>query len=495
MRHLRDFFFLPYVELYRRMVSPAHPIKRFFLGLLIFPVILIIWVNAYFITSMFAYLYGMQVADQVGLVSSPVHIAGTGSMYPTFPKGSGDSLIDQAREDVAAPLMRTYPGGIYVLNRWFHRYDLQRGDIVSFANQKTSELISKEGLSSTEADGFVKRVIALPDDVVQIRNGFVMINGEQLDEPYTASAKSTFGGQFLPDCTALTIPEHKVFVMGDNRKASNDSRQGLGLVDEADISRVLPFHLQTQYHALWRDSSKDVELTNTSLLNSQEYIDKLNEIRKAHGVKPLKNQPKLEQAAKLRAQAMLKYNDLSFEATRSRYTMEKAMKEVGYSNIIWGEAPTLGYYSADELLENYAQFPAWEKFLLDKRYQDTGVATVVGELNGCPVQIVVQHVAGYVPPNYKQADIESWKAAHDKLAEILPSWEKARTFGAQYEEKKSDYESIISLIKERMDITQKIYARMAANQWLTDAEKKLVEKDKELGARQNELAKTLNGSR
>ena len=34
---------------------------------------------------------------------------------------------------------------------------------------------------------------------------------------------------------------------------------------------------------------------------------------------------------------------------------------------------------------------------------------MVGEMNGCPVQIVVQHVAGYVPPNYKQADIEGWK--------------------------------------------------------------------------------------
>lgn len=493
MRQLRDFFLLPYVELYRHMVSTKHPLLRILTGTVMFPILIIVWVNAYFITGSFAYLYGMQVADQIGLVSSPVHIAGTGSMYPTFPKGSANSLYDQAREDVAAPLMRTYPGGLYLLNTWFNRYELRRGDIVSFANQKTTELISDEGLSSSEADGFVKRVIALPGDTVQIRNGFVYVNGEQLDEPYTASAKSTFGGQFLPDCTTLTVPERKVFVMGDNRKASNDSRHELGLVDENDISRVLPFQLQAPYSASWRDSSKDVDLTHSSLLNSDEYIDKLNAIRKDHGVKPLKHQPKLEQSAKLRAQAMLKYNDLSFEATRSGYTMEKALNEVGYSNIIWSEAPTLGYYTADELLENYAQFPAWEKFLLDKRYQDTGVATVVGEMNGCPVQIVVQHVAGYVPPNYKQADIESWKNAHDKLAEILPSWEKARTFGAQYEERKAEYEKIISLIKERIDITQTIYTRMAANQWLTDAEKKLVERDKELGTQQNQLAAKLNG--
>lgn len=493
MRQVRDFFFLPYVELYRQMVSLKHPLLRILIGLLIFPILIIIWVNAYFITGTFAYLYGYQLADHIGIVGSAVHIAGTGSMYPTFPKGSSISSKDQAKEDVATPLMRAYPGGIYLFNRWLYRYDLRRSDIVSFSNQKTNELIAAEGISSSDADGFVKRVIALPGDTVQIRNGFVYVNGEQLDEPYTASAKSTFGGQFLADCSTITIPEHKVFVMGDNRKGSNDSRHVLGLVDEADISRVLPFQQQKPYESLWRDSSKDVELTHASLLDSQEYIDKLNAIRKEHGVKPLKLQPKLEQAARLRAQAMLKYNDLSFEATRSGYTMEKALKEAGYSNIIWGEAPTLGYYNADELLENYAQFPAWEKFLLDKRYQDTGVATVVGEMNGCPVQIVVQHVAGYVPPNYKQSEVESWKKAHDRLSEILPSWEKARTFGAQYEEKKSEYEKVISIIKERMDITQTMYTRMAANQWLTDAEKKLVERDKEFGTQQNELATRLNG--
>lgn len=492
MQYLRDLLFLPYVELYRCMISPTHPIQRFFRGLLIFPIILIVWVNAYFLSGSFAYLYATQVADRIGIISSPVHIAGTGSMYPTFPKGSADSLYDQAREDVAAPLMRTYPGGIHLFNRWLYRYTLSRGDIVSFANSKTSELISKDGLSSTEADGFVKRVVALSGDTVLIRDGFVYVNGELLNEPYTASAKSTFGGQSLPDCTSLTVPEHKVFVLGDNRKASNDSRHILGLVDEVDISRVLPYAQQTPYMSLWRDTSNDATLTHTSLLNTQEYINKLNVIRREHGVKPLKEHPRLDESARRRALAMIKYNDLSFEATRSGYTMEKAMRESGYSNIIWGEAPTIGYYTADELLENYAQFPSWEKFLLDKRYQDTGVATVVGEMNGCPVQIVVQHVAGYVPPNYKKEDVESWKTAHDRLVEILPSWEKARTFGAQYEERKSEYERIITILKERIDITQAVYARMSANQWLTDAEKELVEKDKELGKQQTELAKKLN---
>lgn len=492
MRLLLEFFFLPYIELFRQIHSAHHPIRRFFQGLFLFTFLLILWVNAFFVSGTFAYAALFQVADKIGIVSSAVHISGTGSMYPTFPKGTGRTLEDLAREDVAAPPMRTYPGGMYLFNRWYFRYTLQRGDIVSFSNEKTAELIQSDGLATDRVNGFVKRVIGLPGDIVEIRDGFVVVNGEKIEEPYIATPRSTFGGAYLSDCHRLEIPEGKVFVLGDNRKASNDSRHVLGLVDLQDITRVLPYASQTPYQSLWHDPSQDYQQSHTALLHEQEYIDKLNAIRTENGVKPLKFQPKLAQSAKLRAQNMLKYNDLSFEATQSGYTMEKAMRDSGYSNIIWAEAPTLGYYTADELLENYAEFPSWKKFLLDKRYQETGIAAVVGELNGCPVQIVVQHVAGYVPPHYKKEDIEGWKTSLDRLHTVLKSWEAARSFGAQYEERKSEYEKMIQLINERIAIAQVIFTKMSADQWLSEDEKALISKDKTLYQTQESLAKTLN---
>ncbi|HKY74328.1 MAG TPA: CAP domain-containing protein, partial [Patescibacteria group bacterium] len=265
-----------------------------------------------------------------------------------------------------------------------------------------------------------------------------------------------------------------------------------GLVQNKDISRILPLEKQQPYMSTWRDPTHDNDTASTPLLNAQAYIDKLNSIRKDNGVKPLRYQPKLEQSARLRAQTMLRTNDLSFEATRSGYTMERAMKDVGYRNIIWGEAPTLGYYTADELLQNYAEFPEWKKFLLDDRYQETGIATVVGQINKCPVQIVVQHVAGYQPPNYNQSDVQSWKEATEKLRGVLPSWENARTFGSQYEERKGDYEKMIQLIHDRISIAETVYERMSTNQWLTDEEQELIKKDKDLASMQEVLGKSLN---
>ena len=80
----------------------------------------------------------------------------------------------------------------------------------------------------------VKRVIALGGDVVDIdfQTGAVTVNGETLEEPYIRELTLLDEGQTFP----LTVPQGKLFLMGDNRCQSKDSRSPeIGCIDERDI--------------------------------------------------------------------------------------------------------------------------------------------------------------------------------------------------------------------------------------------------------------------
>lgn len=68
---------------------------------------------------------------------------------------------------------------------------------------------------------FVKRIIGLPGDTIELRSGYLYINGEPYEEPYIDDAyRSGWLNTFGP----YTVPEGEYFVMGDHRNNSNDSR-------------------------------------------------------------------------------------------------------------------------------------------------------------------------------------------------------------------------------------------------------------------------------
>jgi signal peptidase I len=92
---------------------------------------------------------------------------------------------------------------------------LKRGDIVKF-------LYPKDRTKS-----YIKRVIGLPGETVEIREGKVFVNGNLLDEPYLSESFN----QAKPNFPPRKVPEYQYFVLGDNRDNSSDSRYW-GTVDE-----------------------------------------------------------------------------------------------------------------------------------------------------------------------------------------------------------------------------------------------------------------------
>jgi signal peptidase I len=124
-------------------------------------------------------------------------------------------------------------GDRVVVSRLAYRlHDPRRGDLVVFDEPGTvaeadgsilplriaRDVIEGLGMTEPPETEFIKRVIGLPGEAISATGGVVHINGAPLEEPYLPE------GVVTDDFGPYTVPEDHVFVLGDNRSNSRDSR-------------------------------------------------------------------------------------------------------------------------------------------------------------------------------------------------------------------------------------------------------------------------------
>jgi signal peptidase I len=136
------------------------------------------------------------------------------------------------------------PGDRVLVNKLAYRFgDPHRGDVVVFQNPNEAALPDRNavealvhwlgeglGFQQPENEDLIKRVIGLPGDTIAIRHHRVVVNDAPITEPYLTKKALRSMNDYGP----VTVPRGELFVMGDNRGNSSDSRV-IGFVPEGNV--------------------------------------------------------------------------------------------------------------------------------------------------------------------------------------------------------------------------------------------------------------------
>lgn len=168
------------------------------------------------------------------------------SMYPTLKQGQRLILNRTSRITHATPKRGDIVTFEAPSNRYISTIEADMSNPVAEYKHNINNIFSKFRYYVLEIgkDSYIKRVIGLPGEHVEIKNDKVYINGEELEEPYLQENVITKSTGAFSD---FTVPEGYVFVMGDNRTGSDDSRR-FGCIPMEKIESIVwirfwPFNL------------------------------------------------------------------------------------------------------------------------------------------------------------------------------------------------------------------------------------------------------------
>lgn len=134
-------------------------------------------------------------------------------------------LILQPHKIKGSSMETNFHDGEFILtDKLSYRFgEPKRGDVVVF---KAPPDGSQE---------FIKRILGLPGEKAEVREGYLFVNNHQVEEKYLGPGVITHPSNFAAEGKPFIVPQGQYFVMGDNRDHSYDSRS-FGLLDKSKIT-------------------------------------------------------------------------------------------------------------------------------------------------------------------------------------------------------------------------------------------------------------------
>jgi len=113
-----------------------------------------------------------------------------------------------------ASMEPTFQSGDYILTSkiTYKLRPIERGDVVVFKSPRNPDI------------EYIKRIIGLPGDKILVSNGQVFVNDQLINENYISANTNLWENGYLKENEPIIVPKNYVFVMGDNRPRSSDSR-------------------------------------------------------------------------------------------------------------------------------------------------------------------------------------------------------------------------------------------------------------------------------
>ncbi|MBI4974173.1 signal peptidase I [Candidatus Roizmanbacteria bacterium] len=137
-------------------------------------------------------------------------------------------FIMQPNQVKGASMDPTFNSGDYIFTSKvtykFRGYN--RGDVIVFKSPKNPDI------------EYIKRIIGLPGDKVMVKDSEVYVNGIKLTEGYISAKTNLWENGFSKNGEAVTVPDGYLFVMGDNRPRSSDSREFGPVPEDSVIGQV-----------------------------------------------------------------------------------------------------------------------------------------------------------------------------------------------------------------------------------------------------------------
>lgn len=136
---------------------------------------------------------------------------------------------------ISGPSMETtlyQPNRVLVNKLSYRLHDVRRGDVVVF------DRVTSNG-ETVQHDDLIKRVVGLPEESIEIRDCVVFVDGKALEEPYLSAEDVQKSDPVdrcrQPEMAKVVVPKKQIFVLGDNRPQSMDSR----MFGPVDVSQVV----------------------------------------------------------------------------------------------------------------------------------------------------------------------------------------------------------------------------------------------------------------